>query len=298
MILNLELGFHENVKEQDYHKDNLCAVPTLSRSLAKILLDQAPIHCFHAHPRLSPVAADAGEEDEDATPTMDFGSLGHKLLLGKGAEIVVGEWKAWQSNAAKDFRKAARAAGQLPVLRKTYERGIALKFGALEELRRLGLRESFLEAKPEVVCIFEEAGVRLRCMFDRVDIENGIIYDIKITDSAHPKACERQIQNMKYDLQDVFYRTGFELTKRELSGRSRFIMLFIENSFPFLVTPMECDGAFRTNGVAKYSHAFAVWQKCNLLNQWPGYVTGVTKASPKDWALAEEIGRQMPKFQE
>lgn len=298
--LGLAPGLHENISEKDYHADNLCDTITLSRSLAQVLIEQAPIHAFQAHPRLGGKPEAEAAEDDDTTPAMDFGSLGHKLLLGRGQEVVVGEWKTFATNAAKDFRKQARAEGKLPVLRKTYDRGVALKAGATEELKRLGLHDQFFAAKPEVVALFDDGPVRCRCMFDRLLIDGGsaTVFDVKITDSANPKVCERQIQNMKYDLQDAFYLTGLHRLIKDIEGRARFIFLFIENSFPFVVTPIELDGAFKSNGISKYCHAYAIWQKCLQLNQWPAYVDGVYKASPKEWALAEEIGRQMPKFKE
>lgn len=300
-LLNLPLGLHENVLESDYHGDRFFDVPTLSRSLASVLLDESPLHCYHAHPRLGGAPAEGdGDAEEETTPAMDFGSLGHKMLLGRGADVAIGEWKTWQTNAAKDFKKAARADGKIPVLRKVYDRGLAMKFGVLQELKRLGLHEQFEAAKPEVVCLFEEAGVKLRCMFDRllVDGGRGTIFDLKITESAHPKVCERQIQNMKYDLQDRFYTTGLNCSIPEVAGRTRFVFLFVENKAPFVVTPVELDGAFKTNGTSKYSHAFAVWEKCLKLNQWPAYGDQIYQASPKEWALMEEIGRKMPKFKE
>ncbi len=299
-LLNLPLGLHEGVDEKHYHSDNFFEVPTLSRSIAAVLLDEAPIHAYHAHVRLGGALTATVDEEEETTPAMDFGSLGHKMLLGRGADVAVGEWKNWQTNAAKDFRKQARADGKIPVLRKVYDRGCAMKFGVLQELKRLGLIEQFEAAKPEVVCLFEESGVKQRCMFDRLLVDGGRarVFDLKITDSAAPKACERQIQNMKYDLQDRFYTTGLERTLPELAGRVDFTFLFCENKFPFVVTPVELDGAFRTNGTAKQCHAFAIWEKCMRLNQWPSYVDQTYKASPKEWALMEEIGRKMPKFKE
>ena len=294
--LNLEPGFHQNISPEDYHADRLCSRPTLSRSLAEVFLTKAPIHGFAAHPRLAPAAA--GDVDDDATAAMDFGTLGHALLLGKGAEIEVGDWNDFKTNAAKDWRKTVRAAGKTAILRKTYDRGIALRDGALGWLDKLGLKTAFLEAQSEVVALFDDATVRCRVMYDKINLSTGQIYDIKITESANPKACERQIVNMSYDLQEVFYRKGVKHLLPMLAGREKFTFLFIENKYPFCVTPMELNGEFQTLGESKYGFAYAVWLLCNQNNQWPAYTDRVVRAAPPGWALNAEFGRDLPTFKE
>jgi hypothetical protein len=295
--LHLPLGLHSDVSEAHYHADMLCETPTLSRSLGQVLIDRAPIHAYHEHPRMGGKPKADGEDADDVTPAMDFGSLGHSLLLGRGQQVVVGEWKTWQSKDAKAFRETARANNRLPVLQKTFDRGVAMKAAAIEEFKRLGIHDEFFAATPEVVCLFKDGGVLCRVMFDRLLVANGRvkIFDVKITDSAKPSVCERQIQNMKYDYQEAFYRTAIERAIPELAGRIDFVFLFVESEKPHVVTPVELDGSFRMNGVSKYVYAHGVWEKCMRLNQWPAYANETYRASPKEWALAEEMGREMPK---
>ena len=78
-----------DITEEDYHADKLpdwCTGPSLSNSMAKILLDKSPAHAYAAHPRLG----GAGRVLPASTlQTFDAGKLAHKLLLGRGAEVVV-----------------------------------------------------------------------------------------------------------------------------------------------------------------------------------------------------------------
>lgn len=294
--LGLEPGFHEDVSESDYHGDRLCAEPTLSRSLAETLIFRSPLHAFHKHPQLGGVDK---EQESDASDAMDFGSLGHKLLLDAGADIAIGEWDSWRKEEAKAFRREARAKGRIPCLRPVYERADSMRCVARNRIIEIGLGSYFDAAEPEVTAIFDEASnVRCRVRFDKILINDfdATIFDLKITENAHPKVCERQIQNMHYDLQDSAYRTAVERLCPHLASRVRMIFLFIEAESPFVVTPIELNGEFRANGTIKWNHAVQVWKKCREMNQWPAYTNEVIKAAPKEWALMETMGLEMPKF--
>jgi hypothetical protein len=84
--------------------------------VAKILLDRSPLHAWHAHPRLNP------DYRHDDDTKFDVGNIAHKLMLGRGKDIVVLEFDDWRTKAAKDAREAAAAAGKLAVLGKHFAR--------------------------------------------------------------------------------------------------------------------------------------------------------------------------------
>lgn len=295
--LGLSVGLHHDIAAEAYHADQLCAEPTLSRSLAETLIFQSPLHALHKHPRIAP-AAETGEpeSEDDATPAMDFGTLGHALLLGRGSKIAVGEYKDFKKTEAKDWRDNARAGGFTPVLRKTYNKGLALRNAALANITALGLLPMFEAAKPEVVAIFKEGEATCRVMFDKLLIEQRTIIDLKITGSAHPSSCKRQIGNMHYDLQEGFYRSALQRLDPNQAGRERFIFLFIEDTFPFCVTPIELDAEWKSIGIIKYNHAVQVWRECRRRNEWPPYVSKLTKVSPKEWAVLAAAGLESPEF--
>jgi PDDEXK-like uncharacterized protein DUF3799 len=231
---------------------------------------------------------------------MDYGTLGHALLLGKGAEIAIGDWKTWQSNDAKAFKAGARAAGQIPCLRKQYDRAVEMRNGAIEQLKALGLHTLFTSAKSEVTAIFDEGDCRCRVRYDKFLLTptQATIIDLKITGTAKPEVCEKQIENMLYDYQEAAYRTAVQRLVPELAGREQFLFLFIEDKFPFVVTPVELDGAFRTNGMIKWNYVVECWRACRKRNEWPSYTTEVIRATPKDWAMLKAFGLSAPNFRE
>ncbi|MBK8009562.1 MAG: hypothetical protein IPK23_14905 [Rhizobiales bacterium] len=50
----------------DYFADP-CPAPSLNQSLAKVLLDQSPLHAFYEHPRLCPPEIEDEQEKYDKT---------------------------------------------------------------------------------------------------------------------------------------------------------------------------------------------------------------------------------------
>jgi hypothetical protein len=92
-------GIYTDMTAADYHADP-CPNPSLTQSVAKVLLQRSPLHAWHAHPRLNP-----DYQHDDATK-FDIGNIAHKMLLGRGKEIVVLE--ASTTGAPRPPRKRAR----------------------------------------------------------------------------------------------------------------------------------------------------------------------------------------------
>ena len=63
-----------NVSESEYRADPL-SVPSLSASIAKVLIMESPAHAYDIHPKL-------GNRARKPSAAMDEGTLIHTLLLG------------------------------------------------------------------------------------------------------------------------------------------------------------------------------------------------------------------------
>src|SRR4051812_22987943 len=104
-------GFLTLTSDQ-YHGDLLGdgGPPTLSASIANILINASPAHARSQHPRLNP---DWQREEEEK---FDIGTVAHALLLqGKReadeiVEVVLAD--DWRTKIAKEARAEARAAGR------------------------------------------------------------------------------------------------------------------------------------------------------------------------------------------
>src|SRR4051812_33404504 len=154
-------GIYTDISAADYHADP-CPTASLTQSIAKVLLAKSPLHAWHAHPRLNP-----DYQHDDATK-FDVGNIAHKMLLGRGKEIVVIEgFDDWRTKAAKDQREEAAAAGKLAVLGKHAARADRMAIAAREQLELRGVGDLFgATGNSEVVIAWQEGKIWLRQMID------------------------------------------------------------------------------------------------------------------------------------
>lgn len=286
--LGLGVGFHPDINEKDYHADVLCEAPTLSCSIAKVLVDESPVHCWAAHPRLG------NKRHKETTPAMEFGSAAHALCLGKGADLVVVEADNWMTKAAKEERENARESGKIPILARKHAIALEQRAAFNRQLIEFGLHDSFMAAKSEVVAIYDDGSVRCRAMMDKLLIDenrkSATIYDLKTTDSANPRGLSRLVFNMHYDMQDRSYTRGVEVLRSDLAGRIEFLFLFLETEYPYCLTPYRLCGEQQMLGTSKWSRAWQMWEACLKANSWPAYTKEIVKGEAPSFALNAEMG--------
>lgn len=274
------VGIHYDIPAEEYHAD-CCVEPSLSHSLGWTLANRAPIHGFLEHPRLNPE-----HKPRDTNDAMDFGSLAHELLLGQEGRVVIGQWDDFKKKEAQLWRDQYKAIGKIPVLQKTYDRAVELCDCAKLHINACGYGDDFSRAKSEVTVIGKtEDGIYLRSRFDKLLIdpdgakdrqhsETVLAFDVKITKDASPEFCKRQVGKMGYDLQKVHYTKALSLAEPSFAGKSRWTFLFIENSFPFCVTPIELSNGYEAIGNVRFERALSRWKQGVQKNSWPTFCEG------------------------
>jgi hypothetical protein len=95
-----------------------------------VLLDKSPRHAALRHPRLNP----SWEPYEDTK--FNIGNAAHKLLIGRGKELVIVEADDWRTKAAKEAREIAREEGKTPILRRKLDEVERMVQAALESAMR------------------------------------------------------------------------------------------------------------------------------------------------------------------
>jgi hypothetical protein len=274
----------------EYHADP-CAVPSLSSTVAKLLVTRSPAHAHLAHPKLGGLKDD---DDDGSDPTASkekaLGELIHRLVLDKGGDIVVIQADAYRTTAAKLERDTALSRGQIPVLAHKLPAAQAAAEAARKQLDDLGLDHVFRDGKMEVVLVWEEDGVWLRAMLDQLIIDEdskmGDIWDLKtVGRSSHPKACSAQIEALGYDLSLAFYSRGLAKLRPDLAGRIRKHWAFMEVKAPYSVTPCEITGEWEMVANHNTERAIALWRKCMTEGRWPHYVDAMVRLEPKPWIL-------------
>lgn len=263
-----------------YHADPALK-PSLSNSIAQILIDQSPAHAWLAHPRLN-----QNYQPEESS-RFDLGSAAHMMLLEKRVDgIVIVDAPDWRTKIAKEQRDAARANGQMPVLRHQFEKMEAMSIAMRQYLDTTELAGILETGSIEQTLMWEEDGAYCRCKPDVLSADKRILLDYKSTENAEPEAFIRQIARMSYDFQAEFYVRGIE----ELTGvEPTFVFLVQEITAPYACSLISLANSYREIGKAKVSRALALWNKCMRDNSWPAYSTQIHYAEPTPWQVTDEL---------
>lgn len=288
--MNITSGFYPDMTEKVYHADP-APMPSISSSCAKTLVQKSPMHVYAEHPRLG------GQHKED-TDEMNFGSLAHRILLGKGSDIAEFASDSWRGKEAAAFWDKAKADGKIPCLSKDLVRAESLAGVLLGQMQEVGLGHVFdltnKEAQSEVAAFWQEGAAWCRALFDRIIINRAAmrvqIYDVKtMSQSAHPRACAARIASMGYDIQRAHYMRAIEILMPDFVGRIDFTFIFVETAAPFAITPVTLDGEWSAVGQSRWERALSKWQECTANNHWPGYASEVLRLEAPNWALSQEI---------
>jgi hypothetical protein len=285
-----------HVTEEEYFADP-CETPSLTQSIAKLLLANSPLHAWSAHPRLggAPVEDEAENEDDEESESpsdaVSDGKVLHSLMLGQGVDVVVINEDSFRKKTARAARDEARAAGKVPMIAAKYD----LLVKAAGRLRdRLAAAGYPLNGESEVAIEWYERGengpVVCRCRMDHVFMTEGRIYDIKKVRSAHPEKIARNFVDYGYDIQQAAYPRALAALNPKLQGRVDFTFLYMESVPPYSIVPAGPDGAFREIGLMRWLRAVKLWERCLATNYWPGYTdTKVTLQAPL-YVVQREIG--------
>lgn len=273
-----------------YHADP-CEAPSLSSSVAAVMLEKSPAHAMLRHPRLSPQ-----DEESDPTRPKEIGTAAHKLALGKGRDVVVIEADDYKGGAAKAARKAAYSAGHAPILRTDFATADKLARSIAARIADIpGCRE-FVSAEPELVAIAQDpTGAWLRVMMDRFEDhgDRAVVWDLKTGEqSAAPAGIGRRIANMGMEIQAAFYERAVLTLRPELAGRLTFRWLFAENEPPYCILPVELDHVGMAIGRKKVAAAIALWNRGIETGEWPAYPAGIATAEYPAWSEAAWTWRE------
>lgn len=265
-----------NAEILDITPDEYHALPHFSSSMAKTLISRSPRHAREIR-------------GKPPTKEMDFGTVGHRLVLGKGKDYAVLPFDDWRTKAAKESREAARAEGLVPIKHDDFTRAEQLAGTVRTELLARGLE---LDGESEIAITWEEQtehGVVLcKAMLDHAWLDAGRILDLKFTENAAPFAIERNAESLGYAIQRAAYVRAITQLRPSLAGKVDFLFAFCETESPFAVNLTRPDGMFREIGDKRWARALATWARCLAENDWPAYGAGVNQLSAPPWALRNE----------
>jgi hypothetical protein len=270
-------GYHVMSAEK-YHADP-CVAPSLSASIAKILLDGSPRKAWHSHPRLNP---NYRETQDDK---FDLGTVAHSVFLeSDSSRVVVVEANDWRTNKAKEEREAARAAGKTALRARHHADVLAMVEAAQKFVAESEIAEYWQDGESELTAICNEGNVWLRSRLDRVTKNRRLIIDYKSTTDAAPEAFSRQIVRMGYHIQEAFYRR----VVRNLGNTGpRFVFIAQSCEPPYECSLHGCHTTLQEIADAQVERAIQLWRECLAKKQWPSHGGRIHWTTPPTYMLQE-----------
>lgn len=283
-------GVYLNVPHDTYHGDP-CETPSLSSSIAKVLVERSPMHAHAEHPRLGGASKHGGDDDDSAAK--DRGSILDSMLFGSGPEIVRIEADDFRTKLAKEARDEARSRGAIPI--------IARKLDELAEVAQ-SMRERILDAGIElsghsqVTIIWKVGNVWCRGRLDHWFPQQRLILDLKSTYDASPAGVEKSMNAYGADIQWAAYTSGMVALVPELAGLVKMRFVYSEPTAPFAVTIAEPDGTLQELGNRRWRRALSLWEVSTTSGIFPGYSKEILRVAAKPWLLTADMNDQIAKM--
>lgn len=282
-----ETGVHV-MDDQTYHSDP-APEPSLSSTLARLMLAKSPLHAWTEHPRLNP----AWEPTEKKT--FDIGRAAHRAVLGRGGDYVAYPTELLASNGAastKDAKEWAiyqREQGRVPL--KAEE--VDLIGGMADAVQRqlAAMNIDLDPARSEMAAIAQIDGVWCRALVDNAPLDPRLpLYDLKSTTDASPESLAKTVASYGYDFQVAHYLAVWKAATGE---DRKFRIVFVEKEAPFGVSVAEL---YRKPGDEAdwFDHADAlardarrIWGECLTSGKWPCYPAQVAVIGAPGWHLTK-----------
>jgi hypothetical protein len=269
--MTLTTGIHD-IPAEEYHNDPAPA-PSLSSTIAKLMIQRSPLHAWTAHPKLNP------NWEPTEKRTFDIGRAAHRAVLGKGGDYVAIPEAIRASNGAastkeaKAFIEEARAAGLTPLKAAEVDQIEAMATVSRRALTEMGIVLD--TSRSEMAAIAEVEGVWCRAMVDNAPTDPRLpLMDFKTCEDASPQACRRSVENYGYDIQMAHYLATWEAACGE---KRDFLFIFQEKTAPYEVSVMRLLSSpghsedWLEDAQEKIKHARETWADCLQSGIWPGY---------------------------
>lgn len=280
----IEVGLHEAISADDYHAD-----AALSSGIAKLLVDRSPAHAWVAHPKLNP------NWQPEVDDKFDIGTAAHRLLLEGENCIVEGDYKDWRTTEAKDFKEAARAAGQIPLLIPQANRVRQMvEFARMQMDKNWHDLALFTKGKPEqVISWVDDHDVVCRARIDWLHDETYVIDDYKTTTaSADPRKWERTMYGMGADLQVAFYLRGLQRLGLKEARTEDWRFVVQECYPPYALAVISLAPSAYALAQDKIDKAIGIWAECMENDFWPAYPSRVASIEVPTWIEMNWLDRQ------
>jgi len=264
-----------------------CPAPSLTQSVAKVIIERSPLHAWSLHPRLG---GKVREDDYDSAKAI--GNAAHKLFLERGKDVVVLDFPDFRKGEARTARDLVVAEGKVPILDKHHKRATWMVKRAREHLQCFGLSE--FASDTEVVLAWKDGDIWCRTMIDKLSTTRGLVVDFKTTGMCcSPTALPRMMVDMGWDVQAAMHDRGLNVLHPESTGRRRHLFVVQENEEPYAITVAQMSRDTLTMGHKKLQTAVDLWAASIVTQVWPGYPTEVVVPEYPGYAEQQWLDREI-----
>lgn len=286
-----EPGIYADISSDDYFSDP-CPTPSLTQSIAKVLIEKSPLHAMYEHPRLCPVDVDDDAEKYDSAKAI--GNAAHAILIGRGKDVAIGEFDAWTTKDARAFKDAALEAGKVAILAKHYSRAEAMVKSARTQIAAHEASDAFTAGRGEVMLAWQEGCLWFRSLVDWLHDDLRTVDDFKTgAVSAAPHALPPRMVDAGWDIQAAMYERGLDVLDPAGRGRRKFRFIVQENRPPFALSVAELPESVLTIGRKKLDFAVAAWRACMKSGAWPGYPLEVVRPLYPEFKERQWLDREI-----
>jgi hypothetical protein len=280
---------------EDYHADPV-AVPSLSSSIAKLLIGQTALHAWTAHPRFNPGA----EEENEAR--FDRGKACHILVLGDEERFqVVTGFDDWRKKEAQERRAQARANGLIPLLEHQMMAAREMHAAFLAQIsQHRDSADIFTGGECEQTLVWKESvrdgEVWCRSLLDYLpaDPHRQAFGDYKTLDAnVNPDTLQRYAFSAGWDMQDAFYRRGIQKALGVEDPAFKFVVQ--EATPPYSLVIVDFPPEAKQYADAKVDEALDLWAYCIKTGNWPGYPAFTCTLEVPPWIGGEFEARKVRK---
>ena len=261
-----EPGIYDDLPADQYHADTAVGSSTLKR-----LATMTPAHAKYGY--------------FQRTDALEFGAAFDMCLLERDkfdACYVRGP----DDRRGKKWTDALEACerGQILMVAKDYDRVLENVEIVMKNPDVASLLSGNTVRQQSAFWIDEKTGIRCKARPDLINIDQGLMVDVKTTISADPRMFGTQCAKLGYHIQQVMYQDGY--VRHGLGYK--FLFLAIEKKPPFLscVYEMELRSAYA--GYKLYRDMLDKYKQCSESGIWPGYPSGIQTLELPTWAWCDD----------
>ena len=113
---------------------------------------------------------------------------------------------------------------------------------------------------------WEWEGVKCKARLDSVLVNEGIVLDLKTTDSVEVDLFTKKVLGLGYDFQAAYYTKAAQVA---YGKPFKFVFTCVERKDPFSVDLFEVDEEMMAEATIKCEAALRLYKQCSTTGDWP-----------------------------